>query len=326
MFSVVIPLYNKAHTITSTIRSVLNQTFQEFEIIVVNDGSTDDGVEVVKNFTTDSRIKIVNQENGGVSSARNKGVANASNNHIAFLDGDDEWMPGFLEKMKEAIELFPDAAFYGTSSLHRNVKTGRSSDSTLLRYKDKIQLVNYFENPGVMPHTSAVVASKGLFNTINAGEGFPVGMKCCEDWSCFYRLAMVGNVVYVGFPLGIRNNNVEGQITASSKEDRFKLLKHVVDFYNLVFQFWKSNNKRPDYIEFLKYDLRCRFLVALKDNDYRSLNFLLSGLGTDIKNIFPSFELKLYPKTSFKKMMIGYIYATKVIWRRHGYPIVGKNK
>jgi len=90
MFSVVIPLYNKERSVKNTIESVLNQTFQDFEVIVVNDGSTDNSLEVVKSFN-DERIRIINQKNSGVSSARNRGIKEAKYEWIAFLDADDLW-------------------------------------------------------------------------------------------------------------------------------------------------------------------------------------------------------------------------------------------
>ena len=104
MFSIVIPLYNKAHTIERTLSTVLNQSFKEFEVVIVNDGSTDNSEEVIRNFTSDSRIKIINQENQGVSAARNKGVSLSSFEYVAFLDGDDEWLPDYLLKMKEVAD------------------------------------------------------------------------------------------------------------------------------------------------------------------------------------------------------------------------------
>ena len=88
MFSVVIPLYNKELSIINTIQSVLDQTFQNFEIVVVNDGSTDRSVEMVEQFN-DPRIRIINKSNGGVSSARNRGIQEAKYELVAFLDADD---------------------------------------------------------------------------------------------------------------------------------------------------------------------------------------------------------------------------------------------
>src|SRR5690606_38009132 len=106
MFSVVIPLYNKELSIQNTIHSVLNQTVQDFEIVVVNDGSTDNSVEkVVEIF--DARILIINKPNGGVSSDRNMGVEEAKYEWIAFLDGDDLWKVNHLEEIVKMMKLFP---------------------------------------------------------------------------------------------------------------------------------------------------------------------------------------------------------------------------
>ena len=87
-FSVVIPLYNKEHYIGKTLKSVLNQTFQDFEIIVVNDGSTDHSLDAARSIKSD-RVQIISQENAGVAVARNTGIEHASAEYIAFLDADD---------------------------------------------------------------------------------------------------------------------------------------------------------------------------------------------------------------------------------------------
>src|SRR5690606_29446795 len=106
MFSVVIPLYNKERSIKQTVQSVLDQTFTDFEIVIVNDGSTDNSLQVVENID-DQRIRIINKPNGGVSSARNKGINEANFNWIAFLDGDDLWKPNHLEIIRGLIDKFP---------------------------------------------------------------------------------------------------------------------------------------------------------------------------------------------------------------------------
>jgi len=95
-FSVVIPLYNKEKSIKTTLASVLNQSYPYFEVIIVNDGSTDKSAEIVEKFQ-DERIVLINKANGGVSSARNVGILNAKNDWIAFLDGDDLWHRDFLK-------------------------------------------------------------------------------------------------------------------------------------------------------------------------------------------------------------------------------------
>ncbi|HOA81558.1 MAG TPA: glycosyltransferase family 2 protein, partial [Defluviitaleaceae bacterium] len=112
MFSVVIPLYNKELSIGNTIQSVLDQTYQEFEIVVVNDGSTDNSLQIVEQIN-DPRIRIINKPNGGVSSARNRGIKEAKSEWIALLDGDDLWTPNYLIEMKNLINDFHNNKFFG---------------------------------------------------------------------------------------------------------------------------------------------------------------------------------------------------------------------
>ena len=102
MFSIVIPLYNKELSISNTIQSVLDQTFQNFEIVIVNDGSTDNSVKEVEEFD-DKRIRLIHQKNQGVSAARNRGIEEAKYEWVAFLDADDLWMKEHLEEYAKVV-------------------------------------------------------------------------------------------------------------------------------------------------------------------------------------------------------------------------------
>lgn len=112
--SVVIPLYNKARHIERAVQSILYQTFIDFELIVVNDGSTDGGGDAVR-AVTDSRIHVIEQANAGVSAARNRGIRESRTELIAFLDADDEWKPTFLETMLRLAQQFPQCGAFGTA-------------------------------------------------------------------------------------------------------------------------------------------------------------------------------------------------------------------
>jgi len=114
-FSIIIPLYNKAPYIERAINSVLNQSLQNFEIIVVNDGSSDGGEKIVTKIV-DERLKLVSQKNAGVSAARNTGAKEAQYEYLAFLDGDDTYEPNFLSEIVKLIGNFPNAGIYGTSN------------------------------------------------------------------------------------------------------------------------------------------------------------------------------------------------------------------
>lgn len=102
LITVIIPMYNKGELIVRAIGSIQRQAFQDFEIIVVDDGSTDNGAEIVKGIN-DNRIKLIQQENAGPGAARNAGINAAESEYIAFLDADDEWYPWFLENSIKAI-------------------------------------------------------------------------------------------------------------------------------------------------------------------------------------------------------------------------------
>lgn len=113
-YSVVIPLYNKAHYIEKTLNSVLQQTYQDFEIIVVDDGSTDHSLEAAQRVKSD-KIRVISQKNQGVSVARNTGIQNAKGSYIAFLDADDIWYDHYMETIDQLTLLYPESDFYVTA-------------------------------------------------------------------------------------------------------------------------------------------------------------------------------------------------------------------
>jgi glycosyltransferase involved in cell wall biosynthesis len=121
MFSVVVSLYNKASYIEKAIYSIINQTYYEFEIIIIDDGSTDDSWICLQNIIIQvrkkypdlySKMRILQQNNQGVSATRNRGVAIAKYDYIAFGDADDWWCSSFLEEIKNLIEGYPDAGIF----------------------------------------------------------------------------------------------------------------------------------------------------------------------------------------------------------------------
>ena len=113
-FSVIIPLYNKENFIANTLQSVLDQSFSDFEVIIVSDCGTDKSLDIVKTYT-DPRIKIIEHlKNKGLSTSRNTGIKNSRTEYIAFLDADDLWKPSFLEKIDVLISQYPDASLFAT--------------------------------------------------------------------------------------------------------------------------------------------------------------------------------------------------------------------
>ena len=129
-FSVVIPLYNKEHYIEATIQSVLNQTCQDFEVLVVDDGSKDNSLALARKFESE-RVRIISQENQGVSVARNTGILNAKGEFICFLDADDEWRPDYLATIDELTVKYPESAIFVTAYAV-NMGNGKINYSTRL--------------------------------------------------------------------------------------------------------------------------------------------------------------------------------------------------
>ncbi len=121
--SVIIPLYNKRKYIARTLDSVFNQTMQDFELIVVNDGSTDGSDGVVREYN-DGRLRMVEQANAGPGAARNRGLAEATATHVAFLDADDEWLPTYLERVLDILKRRPECDAVMSTCLLDTPETG----------------------------------------------------------------------------------------------------------------------------------------------------------------------------------------------------------
>ena len=200
MISIVIPLYNKEKQIGNTLNSVFNQTFQDFEIVIINDGSTDNSVDVVEQIN-DTRIRLINQENQGVSAARNCGIEEAVFNYIAFLDADDEWNPQYLETQVKLIENYPECQVFACAY---DFKKGEKSLPLILNKmpfeKDGI-LSNYFDvascsHPPIC--SINIVVEKQAIVSIG---GFPQGIVSGEDLLTWARLAVRYKIAYNRQPL-----------------------------------------------------------------------------------------------------------------------------
>lgn len=195
-YSVVIPLFNKEKHIKRAIKSVLNQTIKNFELLIVDDGSTDNSLKEAKKII-DSRVRIIKQENMGVSAARNKGINEARNNFIGFLDADDEWKPNFLTTIEELIKNFPKAGAYATS-YYIKIKDGIVKKPPCEQFFSKKWqgiLDDYFKYAinGPIITASSVVVPKEVF--VKVGY-FPLGIKKGEDLEMWRRIAIIFDIVY----------------------------------------------------------------------------------------------------------------------------------
>lgn len=196
-FSVVVPLYNKSYSIARCIDSVLSQTFLDFEIIIVNDGSSDDSLSIVANRYSNEidnmTIKVLDQLNQGVSVARNNGIKVASSSYICFLDADDEWLPEFLKTMKKLITDHPKADLYSLAHLVKKEGSQlfKPKHGLLDGYRGYVEDFFLASSKGDVVNSSKVCVRK---ESILSFGGFPVGVVAGEDIYVWIRLALKGGV------------------------------------------------------------------------------------------------------------------------------------
>jgi len=183
LISVVIPVYNGERTIRETIASVLKQTFTDFELLVIDDGSTDTTPAIASSFT-DPRLTVLSYPNAGLAASRNRGIAKASGKYISFIDADDLWTPDKLELQLRALESNPEAAVAyslvdvidDSSQWIRpggHLKVSDNAYSHLL-------LTNFIENG------SNALILKSAFERVG---NFDESLKAAEDWDLYIRLA-----------------------------------------------------------------------------------------------------------------------------------------
>ena len=203
-FSVVVPLFNKAETILTSIASVQAQVFLNWELIVVDDGSIDNGPELVAAALGDRRIRLIRQANGGVSAARNRGIKAARNELIAFLDADDIWLPDYLKAVASLVTDFPQAQWFATSYI---IQRAKDEYQARLRgmplgfergiFQDYYR-VAVLSDPPVW--SSATVVKREAILSVG---GFPTSLSDGEDLLTWARLACKYPMAYDVRPLAI---------------------------------------------------------------------------------------------------------------------------
>ena len=227
MFSVVIPLYNKRESIKNTIHSVLNQQWNDFELVIVDDGSTDGSLELAEGIK-DKRIILLKQTNAGVSAARNSGIRAAKYNYIAFLDADDFWEPDYMMKMAKLIRMCPDAALYGCA--YDKVKGLHVSKQDFQLPADFMAYIdNYFDQ--ARKHslfwTSAVILNKNLYDdTCYFDENLHTG----EDIDLWIRIACRHPVAFYNKVLAHYNLGAENRAMQSKRRYATSILSHLHKF------------------------------------------------------------------------------------------------
>ena len=250
MITVVIPLYNKETSIAQSLKSVLSQEYDDFEVVIVDDGSTDGSVGVVEAMN-DPRIRLIKQENGGPSKARNTGVKNAKGEWILFLDADDELLPGALRMFRDAINSHPefnfiDFSWYADNGQHRiiadNAKEGKIKNPFKSYYQGKIN-----------PRTGSFILTKQLALQCLFDEN----LRRFEDDEMLFKVYNVANIYYNPKPIMVCN-----QVFAAASKGRKDIKEDFLGHLNFSGKsFWERMclyklflGERPNY------DVQCRSL------------------------------------------------------------------
>lgn len=244
-YSIVIPLYNKYEYIKKTIDSVLSQSYPHFEVIVVDDGSTDGSATIVEKIS-DKRIRLIKQENKGVSAARNKGIEESTFEFIAFIDGDDWWHEDFLLKITNLIKDYPHLDLFAAKfAIIRNQQMITSFEEIFPKNKNttfNLFEVGYNNRHAELPiNSSNIVIKKRAL--LNAGC-FDERIHFFEDYDLFMRVAINSDVAFANFqPLSFYYQDVSVENRATGKlpklnRNLFFYTKKMQDLYtsNLLFE------------------------------------------------------------------------------------------
>lgn len=233
-FSIILPLFNKEETIKQTIETVLNQTYKDFELIIVNDGSTDNSAKIAAEFKS-GKVHLINQINKGVSAARNTGINAAKNDYMGFIDGDDFWEENYLEEMAKFIQDFPMADVFGAG--YDRIENGIAFKMDFGLPDGFRGLVeNYFgrKNGGWLFWPTSTIIKKeaikvtGLFDEkINQGE----------DTDLWFRLAYQHKVAFYSRIFG--HYNLDGPNRAMNIKHDFSKTFYC---YTGKFKKWEKKN------------------------------------------------------------------------------------
>ena len=237
LFSIVVPLYNKQNSIAATLQSVLSQTYTNYEIIVVDDGSTDDSANIAeatlrkfggRPLGYGLEFRVIRKENGGVCSARNRGIIEAKYDYIALLDGDDLWDEHYLEEQVKLIQDFPEAKMWGVSiafiKYNHQIKWEQGMGEGYRGYVE-----NYFgTSHSDLFCSSSVVIRKEVFDTVGY---FDERIASSEDLDMWYRIILHYPIAFYDKVLAYYNQDAENRV-AYDTDVRFPLTKDIKYYFD----------------------------------------------------------------------------------------------
>ena len=261
-FSVIIPLYNKQRYILNTLKSVFAQTLEDFEIIIIDDGTTDESLTVVEGLT-DSRIKILHQKNQGVSVARNNGIASSTGQYIALLDADDLWLPDHLISLQRLIKQFPEAGLY-CSRYAVKYHEDYIKDIILSRpVAEGMSIISdYFATSmlNAVAWTSAIAFRKNDFLSVGC---FDTRIRTGQDVDLSIRFALSFDVAYNNNVTAIYNKGIKNSLSKTTWNDQRDY------FINKYTNLEKDNSSLQKYLDLNRFVLAIRTKIAGQKSLYQ---------------------------------------------------------
>ncbi len=273
-FSIIIPLYNKEKAIENTLKSVFHQSFTDYEILVINDGSTDKSEEKVKSFS-DERLRLISSENRGVSQARNLGISESKGKLVAFLDADDYWFPYHLQTLFQLYQNFPEAGllatnyqfYYSDKKIIQPVFEGIPTEKWSGIITDFFHSSMKFR----IAWTSAVAVPKNVLDEVgNFDENITLGAG--EDTDLWIRIALKYPVAF--------DNEVSAYYQMES-ENRISLSKTLERNFSTLDKFSneeQSNSSLKKYLDLYRAEFALKHKLA---GDKKSFHFYKNAISKE---------------------------------------------
>ncbi len=294
LVSIVMPTYNAANFITESVESVIQQTYKNWELLIVDDGSTDDTKRVIQRFSNDSRIQYFHQQNRGQGKARNLGLSYATGNYIAFLDADDIWMPNKLETQlqelqeKKADLVFSEGYIFTDKLTNSNgfMGTGKGFFSGDKGLRDFLEINKIFP--------SSVLAKAEIISKVNGFTEEP-SIQNAEDYHLWIQLLINGNILFgsdevlAGYRIHTRSASYADKLSVARSIEMIEDLKRsykshkktLNSFHKIWFRryHYSTNNwSKCDYKQLIKKN--CSYVFTPASNIFFQTIYALFGFNT----------------------------------------------
>lgn len=296
--SVIIPTYNRSELLKKAVKSLKKQSHQNFEIIIIDDFSTDDTAQVVKEMDDERIVYLKHDINKGGSEARNTGIRQATGSFIGFLDSDDQWLPDKLEKQLKQFEGKPDVGviYTGVQVVNENNQPTRK---IVPEYKGEI-LSKLFES-NCIDTTSSVLVKKEVLERV---QGFDASLPSCQDWDLYIRLAQVTKFDFVKESMVLFYHHSGERITTNKKS--------VLKGHLSIFEKYKElarKQRKSTFHRFILTIWKVIFRTGILAQNKETIRLSREVLAEGFKGNRISFKFLFYYLSTFLPLKIlSYLY------------------